>query len=235
MDMGLFALLQVTTMSFCLDHPVYVASIAIAVIILPLAACGPVVLLVFAIRNKEKFTMHGDSSFNNHWGALFMELKPSPSFSISCFYLLFLMHRALLALCIVFLQDFPMLQASSICVSQLTVLTKQILVHLLRTRPFQNALDSFSNSLVELGSTLVFLSCSAFALDESSKFAEAAEWVATVALMGSLVISVLVSVIRSAILAVRMFLEFRRMLRTGNTGMLLSQIHPLTPAQSKEA
>lgn len=233
MDLGLFALLQVTTMSLCLDYPAYVASIAAAVIVLPLSACGPVVLLVFAIRNKEKFTMHGDPSFNSHWGALFMELKPSPSFAISCFYLLFLMHRSLLALCIVFLQDFPMLQASFICVSQLTVPITQILVHLLRTRPFQDAVDSFSNSLVELGSTLVFLSCSAFALDESSKFAEAAEWVATVALMGSLVISILVSVIRTAILAVRMVLEFRRMLRAGNTAMVLSQIHPLTPAQSK--
>lgn len=233
MDLGLFALLQVTTMSLCLDNPAYLASIAAAVVVLPLSACGPVLLLVFAIRNKEKFTMHEDPSFNSHWGALFLDLKPSPSFAISCFYLLFLMHRSLLALCIVFLQDFPMLQVSFICISQLTVLTMQILAHLLRTRPFQDAVDSFSNSLVELGSTLVFLSCSTFALDESSKFAGAAEWVATLALMGSLVVSILVSVLRSAILAVRMIIEFSRLLRTGNTAVTLSQVHPLTPAQSK--
>lgn len=233
MDMGLFALLQVTTMSFCFSYPAYLASIAVAVLILPLFVLGPALLLVFAIQNKEKFTLHSDPGFNSLWGALFLNLKTSPSFANACFPLLFLAHRLLFSLCILFLQDFPRLQGSFVCISQLTVPATQVLAHLLRTQPFEDALDRFSNSLVELASSLVFLSCSLFAFDLSSQFATTAEWIGVVALMGSLVISILVSVIRLSIMAVRMVIEFRRAQRTGNAGTVLSQVHPLTAAQSK--
>ena len=121
MDLGLYSVIQLTTMSYCLDYPGYMASITAACIVAPLFIISPVALLVFGIYHKEKFALHGNSQFNSEFGAFFMEFKASKSFAISCFYILFMGRRVVYALGIVFLQDYPVLQALGISGMQLAV------------------------------------------------------------------------------------------------------------------
>jgi hypothetical protein len=113
MDVGLYSLLQLSTLSdfHCFSHIGFLINIALACLCAGMSFVTPFLLMLFILKNQRKIANRSDFDFNLTWGVLFLDLHATHSTSALLYYSIFLLRRLALSLTLLFLSSSPGFQA----------------------------------------------------------------------------------------------------------------------------
>ena len=131
-----------------------------------LLVVSPVFVLKFIKKHLEAIKeAQEDSEIAKKWGSLFYEFKPDSSIYALGFYAFFFVRRALYALNLYLMSDYPLLQ----CIANI-LLMLSFSVYMLVAKPFKDSILQFSNTVTEFGLFLIFSTVTYYVLWEDSDY-----------------------------------------------------------------
>ena len=113
MDVGLYSLLQLSTLSgfHCFSHIGFLINVALACLFAAMSFITPLLLMFFILKNRRKIANRSDFNFNLTWGVLFLDLHATFSASSLLYYSIFLLRRLALSLTLIFFSSSSGFQA----------------------------------------------------------------------------------------------------------------------------
>ena len=120
----------------------------ISIIIFSLAMLTPLIVLIFIHKRKNLVLSHNPVIIQKY-GSLFYEFSYDKNLLITFFYFFFFTRRALIALAMLLLMSYPIAQLMLLEVLGIFVIIMQIIIYLIKYRPYSECLITIMNIFCE--------------------------------------------------------------------------------------
>ena len=157
LDLSIAAVIQISNSPS--SNGIVMSSYCIGVMFSLLLALSPLALYLFIKKNQSKFNSE-DSDFRKRWGTLVYEYDCKQGSKAPYTYFVFFLKRALFAVSLVLLGDYPVLQHVIN-----TLLMIGYTAFIIAVKPIKDSINQVTAIITETLTCLVFIGCSYFLQD----------------------------------------------------------------------